>query len=351
MNKIKKFLKNDEKMKNIEAIYWFNVIINHTVKKQESRSSFLEFYYWVLQPLLYLNYKYLFNSIGNISALRNLLFFIILRKKYKIQIEDYLENNVDPDIKNKEIRSYVEQSLWQEYNLENKCEIDLESTKKMVEGITKLKSIDNVKINEFINEINNFNNQNNTESKNFLKETFILFLLNHPYQTMTEQEQKEYSETGDAKELIAQFIKGINNKSKVFNKDIELIRELSNRNYDVSKTDLVNTIYYYIDYILEYIFSIYYIQKYVVPQQKHKFIFLRPTILILGTLIEYVTIRIAKGKWYSFLRTDENKRFFHFTKKDVNASSFDKSYFFTAIVIEPVVTYYLVKAYSKWIKS
>jgi hypothetical protein len=234
MNKIKKFLNDDTKMKNIEAIFWFDIIINIIVKDQDSRSSFLKFYYLVLQPLLYLNYKYLFNSIDNISSLRTLLFSIILRKKYKIQIEDYLEKNVE----------------------------------NIGEGV----------------------------------------------------------------------------------KDIELIKELSNRNYDISKTDLVSTIYFYIEYILQYIFSIYYIQKYV-PQEKHKFIFLRPTILIFGTLIEYVTIRLDKGKWYSFLRTNENKRYFHFTKEGVNASNFDKSYFFTAIVIEPVVTYYLVKAYSKWIKS
>ena len=234
MNKIKKFLKNDIKIKNIKVIYWFNAIINGIVKDQESRSSFLNFYYDVLHHLLNLNYKYLFKSIGNTNTLRNLLFFIILRKKYKTQREEYLEKN--------------ENNIGEEI------------------------------------------------------------------------------------------------------KDIDLIKELSNRNYDVSKTDLVNTIYFYIEYILQYIFSIYYIQKYV-PQEKHKFIFLRPAILILGTLIEYVTIRLDKGKWYSFLRTDENKRFLHFTKEGVNASNFDKSYFFTAIVIEPVVTYYLVKAYSNWINS
>ena len=133
----------------------------------------------------------------------------LFNKKGKDALDEYMEDIADPSIKVKEIRAYVERSLWQNYDADEKDKIDFNSTKKMIEDLTKLKEITTKQCKAFIKSVN-------AKSENLVKEPFILFLVNHPYHTMAVQEQETYSKGGEIQLLTVQFMEGINKKSKNF---------------------------------------------------------------------------------------------------------------------------------------
>jgi hypothetical protein len=88
----------------------------------------------------------------------------------------------------------------------------------------------------------------NANSENLIKEPFILFLVNHPYQTMAVQERETYSKSGEIQLLTVQFMEGINKKSKIFRdneiKEIEAFvkaiweRYTTNKNNHLGATGL-----------------------------------------------------------------------------------------------------------------
>ena len=128
----------------------------------------------------------------------------------------------------------AEDSVRQNYDEDEKDKIDFNSTKKMIEDLTKLKEITTKQCKAFIKSVN-------AKSENLVKEPFILFLVNHPYHTMAVQEQETYSKGGEIQLLTVQFMEGINKKSKNFRdketKEIEaFIKEIWER-YTTNKNN------------------------------------------------------------------------------------------------------------------
>merc|ERR1711991_333152 len=52
-------------------------------------------------------------------------------------LEEHMQDMGDPDVKVKEIISYIEKFLWNQYDEMSSDSIDIYATKKMIEDITK----------------------------------------------------------------------------------------------------------------------------------------------------------------------------------------------------------------------
>merc|ERR1711871_517619 len=135
-------------------------------------------------------------------------------------LEEHMQDITDPDVKVKEIISYIEKFLWNQYDEMSSDSIDIYATKKMIEDITKRDDISIHDAEVFLKSVVG-------DEKEMKKSSLVAFLGNHPCHHMTIRERDAFSKRNKPQEVEIDFIDGVSRNSKMFlkqeAKDIELL--------------------------------------------------------------------------------------------------------------------------------